>query len=99
MRGASCRFSCQEPNPQKGDGLAEKGDLPVFSVSSPDQTQPPGESLTTAFLSSHPINRVGLQKGILMNGDMIGHVIKGRYKLVDERGRGSFATVYIARDL
>ncbi len=34
-----------------------------------------------------------------MNGDMIGRVIKGRYKLVDERGRGSFATVYIARDL
>lgn len=34
-----------------------------------------------------------------MHGDMIGRVIKGRYKLIDERGRGSFATVYIARDL
>src|SRR5437763_4081537 len=34
-----------------------------------------------------------------MNGDMIGRVIKGQYKLVDERGRGSFATVYIARDV
>ncbi|MBO0792103.1 MAG: protein kinase [Ktedonobacteraceae bacterium] len=34
-----------------------------------------------------------------MNGDMIGRLIKGRYKLIDERGRGSFATVYIARDL
>ncbi|GCE25609.1 hypothetical protein KDA_10930 [Dictyobacter alpinus] len=34
-----------------------------------------------------------------MNGDMIGRVIKGRYKLIDERGRGSFATVYIVRDL
>jgi len=34
-----------------------------------------------------------------MNGDMTGRVIKGRYKLIDERGRGSFATVYIARDL
>ena len=34
-----------------------------------------------------------------MRGDMIGNVIKGRYKLIDERGRGSFATVYIARDL
>src|SRR5205807_2031529 len=33
-----------------------------------------------------------------MNGDMIGRVIKNRYKLVDERGRGSFATVYVARD-
>jgi serine/threonine protein kinase len=33
-----------------------------------------------------------------MNGDMIGRVINGRYKLIDERGRGSFATVYIARD-
>ncbi|HET8910066.1 MAG TPA: protein kinase [Ktedonobacteraceae bacterium] len=33
-----------------------------------------------------------------MNGDMIGRVIKERYKLIDERGRGSFATVYIARD-
>jgi serine/threonine-protein kinase len=30
---------------------------------------------------------------------MIGRVIKGRYKLIDERGRGSFATVYLARDL
>src|SRR6266700_1769843 len=33
----------------------------------------------------------------MMNGDMIGRVIKGRYKLIDERGRGSFATVYIVR--
>ncbi len=35
----------------------------------------------------------------IMNGDMIGRVVKGHYKLIDERGRGSFATVYIARDL
>src|SRR5204863_2862379 len=34
-----------------------------------------------------------------MNGDMIGRTIKNRYKLIDERGRGSFATVYVARDL
>ncbi|GCE11452.1 FHA domain-containing serine/threonine-protein kinase [Tengunoibacter tsumagoiensis] len=34
-----------------------------------------------------------------MNGDMIERVIRGRYKLIDERGRGSFATVYVARDL
>jgi serine/threonine protein kinase len=34
-----------------------------------------------------------------MNGDMLGRVVKGRYKLIDERGRGSFATVYVARDL
>src|SRR5258707_9658093 len=33
-----------------------------------------------------------------MGGDMIGRVIKGRYKIIDELGRGSFATVYIARD-
>jgi serine/threonine-protein kinase len=33
-----------------------------------------------------------------MSGDMIGRVIKGRYKLIDELGRGSFATVYIGRD-
>ena len=35
----------------------------------------------------------------IMNGDMIGRVVKGHYKLIDERGRGSFATVYLARDL
>ena len=33
-----------------------------------------------------------------MSSDMIGRVIKSRYKLIDEIGRGSFATVYIARD-
>ncbi len=33
-----------------------------------------------------------------MNGDMLNRVVKGKYKLIDERGRGSFATVYIARD-
>ncbi len=33
-----------------------------------------------------------------MNGDMIGRIIKGKYKLIDERGRGSFATVYVTRD-
>lgn len=33
-----------------------------------------------------------------MNGDMIGRILKNRYKLIDERGRGSFATVYVARD-
>jgi serine/threonine protein kinase len=34
-----------------------------------------------------------------MSGDMIGRTIRGRYKLIDERGRGSFATVYVARDV
>jgi serine/threonine-protein kinase len=34
-----------------------------------------------------------------MNTDMLGRAIQDRYKLIDERGRGSFATVYIARDL
>jgi serine/threonine protein kinase len=34
-----------------------------------------------------------------MSGDMIGRVITGRYKLIDELARGSFATVYIARDI
>jgi serine/threonine protein kinase len=34
-----------------------------------------------------------------MSGDMSGRVIKGRYKLIDELGRGSFATVYIVRDM
>lgn len=34
-----------------------------------------------------------------MNGDMINRIIKDRYKLIDERGRGSFATVYVARDI
>ncbi len=31
--------------------------------------------------------------------DMTGRIIRGRYKLIDERGRGSFATVYVTRDL
>lgn len=35
----------------------------------------------------------------VMGVDMIGRTIKGRYKLIDERGRGSFATVYVARDI
>jgi serine/threonine protein kinase len=30
---------------------------------------------------------------------MLGRVLKGRYKLIDERGNGSMATVYIGRDL
>ncbi len=34
-----------------------------------------------------------------MNDDMIGRVIQNRYRLIDERGRGSFATVYVARDM
>lgn len=34
-----------------------------------------------------------------MGVDMVGRTIKGRYKLIDERGRGSFATVYVARDI
>jgi serine/threonine protein kinase len=34
-----------------------------------------------------------------MNSDMIGCVIGNRYKLIDVRGQGNFATVYIARDL
>ncbi len=30
---------------------------------------------------------------------MLGRLLKNRYKLIDERGRGSMATVYIGRDL
>jgi eukaryotic-like serine/threonine-protein kinase len=30
---------------------------------------------------------------------MLGRVLKGRYKLIDERGNGSMATVYLGRDL
>ncbi|HZS77567.1 MAG TPA: FHA domain-containing serine/threonine-protein kinase [Ktedonobacteraceae bacterium] len=34
-----------------------------------------------------------------MNNDLIGRNMKGRYRLIDERGNGNFGTVYIARDL
>ncbi|HVB74796.1 MAG TPA: FHA domain-containing serine/threonine-protein kinase [Ktedonobacteraceae bacterium] len=34
-----------------------------------------------------------------MKNDLLGRVINGRYKLVDERGNGNFGTVFIARDL
>src|SRR5690242_14728084 len=32
-----------------------------------------------------------------MGATMLGRVLKNRYKLIDERGRGSMATVYIGR--
>jgi serine/threonine protein kinase len=34
-----------------------------------------------------------------MGVGMLGRVLKGRYKLIDERGNGSMATVYVGRDL
>jgi len=34
-----------------------------------------------------------------MVAELIGREIKGRYRLIDERGRGNFGTVYLARDL
>jgi serine/threonine protein kinase len=34
-----------------------------------------------------------------MGDGMLGRVLKGRYKLIDERGSGSMATVYLGRDL
>src|SRR5215472_9126943 len=34
-----------------------------------------------------------------MVADLKGREIKGRYKLIDERGSGNFSTVYVARDI
>jgi len=34
-----------------------------------------------------------------MMGEMVGYLIKGHYKIIDERARGNFAIVYIARDM
>lgn len=34
-----------------------------------------------------------------MGDDLLGRVINGRYRLIDERGNGNFGSVYIARDL
>ena len=34
-----------------------------------------------------------------MSSKMLGRIIKDRYKLIDELGRGTFASVYITRDI
>jgi serine/threonine protein kinase len=35
----------------------------------------------------------------MLNNDLQGRTINGRYRLIDERGSGTFGSVYIARDL
>src|SRR5579871_4123347 len=43
--------------------------------------------------------KIAVRTGQGMNNDLIGRNMKGRYRLIDERGNGNFGTVYIARDL
>jgi len=58
---------------------------PIRGISDPE------ERIPTAPLSTRGQTSI--------YNDFIGRVIKGRYKLLHERAQGSFAIVYIARDL
>ncbi len=78
--------------------------MPVVALA---ETHCTGGASVIEWRRMRPTNAHRLARGRWSGGvdfgvrgeQMIGRVLKNRYKLIDERGRGSMATVYIGRDI